>query len=100
MEWAQRMRRRKQRLHNSWMDEDHPGCQISGHVLLERVPGNFHIQARSPHHDLVPHMTNVSHEVHSLSVVERLITRKTIEVPKDLEDKLSPMDGNVYVTED
>ena len=25
-------------------DEDHPGCIISGSLLVNRVPGNFHIE--------------------------------------------------------
>jgi Endoplasmic reticulum vesicle transporter len=107
-QWSDEVKRHRQRLHNSWVDEDHPGCQISGHLLLDRVPGNFHIQARSPHHDLVPHLTNVSHVVHSLSigepVVKTLIARGMssgkIFVPRGLIGKMSPMDGNVYVTQD
>ena len=107
-EWAEEVKRHRQRLHNSWVDEDHPGCQISGHLLLDRVPGNFHIQARSPHHDLVPHLTNVSHVIHSLSIgepvvkslVNRGISTGRLLCPKDLPEKLSPMDGNVYVTQD
>lgn len=30
-----------------WKDEEHPGCQISGFLMVDRVPGNFHIKARS-----------------------------------------------------
>lgn len=81
-EWAEKLKRRKSQLHHSWKESEHPGCEISGHLLVDRVPvsetemqyrrslffcvqsqsytspqGNFHIQARSPHHDLVPHMT-------------------------------------------
>jgi hypothetical protein len=85
-----------------WNDEDHPGCQISGHIMVDRVPGNFHIQARSNHHDLVPHMTNVSHVIHHLTIGEpmvyRMIENKNVKVPSDVENKLAPMDDNVYVT--
>jgi len=97
------MKARKRRLHHSWVDEEHPGCQLSGHLLLDRVPGNFHIQARSEHHDIAPHMTNVSHEVHSLSMGEphaqRLIEQKRVFVPPEVAPKLSPMNGNVYITQ-
>lgn len=105
-EWAEQVKRHRQRLHHSWIDEEHPGCQLSGHLLLDRVPGNFHIQARSPHHDLVPHLTNVSHVIHSLSLgepvvkklVERGMQRGNLKVPSDLLEKVAPMDGNVYVS--
>lgn len=107
-EWAAEVKRQRQRLHHSWVDEDHPGCQISGHLLLDRVPGNFHIQARSPHHDLVPHLTNVSHIIHSLSfgepIVKSLLNRGVssgkILVPDDLQSKMASMDGNAYITYD
>lgn len=100
--WLNKVKRQRQRLHHSWVDTDHPGCNIAGHLLLDRVPGNFHIQARSPHHDLVPHMTNVSHVVHHLSigepVAERLIEQGKVGLPSDVKEKLKPMNGNVYVT--
>lgn len=103
-EWAEKVKRHKQRLHHSWVDAEHPGCNIAGHLLLDRVPGNFHIQARSPHHDLVPHMTNVSHVVHHLSigepVAERLIEQEKVILPEDVKRKLKPMNGNAYVTKE
>jgi hypothetical protein len=67
------------------------------------VPGNFHILARSKSHDLVPQMTNVSHEIHHLSIGEplvyKMIDAQSVFVPNNVKDKLKPMDGNVYVTE-
>lgn len=102
-EWAEKVKRRRQRMHHSWVDEEHPGCQLAGHLLLDRAPGNFHIQARSPHHDLVPHMTNVSHLVHHLSVgepfAERLMEDNSI-IPPHVRNKLKPMNGNAYITQD
>ena len=100
-EWAEKVKRRRQRTHHSWVDAEHPGCQLAGHLLLDRAPGNFHVQARSPHHDLVPHMTNVSHLVHHLSVgepfAERLMEENSI-IPPEVRNKLKPMNGNAYVT--
>lgn len=106
--WADEVKRHRQRLHHSWNDADHPGCQLSGHLLLDRVPGNFHIKARSPHHDIIPHMTNVSHVVHTLSIgepvvkklIERGIRNGKMMVPKDFAEKISPMNGNAYVSQD
>jgi hypothetical protein len=76
--------------------------------LLDRVPGNFHIQARSPHPDLVPHLTNVSHVIHSLSfgepIVKSLLHRGVSSgkflVADDLQYKMTSMDGNAYITYD
>lgn len=101
--WADRVKRRKKRLHHSWVDEDHPGCQLSGHLMLDRVPGNFHIQARSAHHDIVPHMTNASHEVHSLTMgdpgAQRMIQTGRVFVPNEVKNKIDPMNGNVYIND-
>jgi len=102
-EWRQKMQRQRTRTKaaTEWEEENHPGCQISGFLWVDRVPGNFHIQARSTSHDLAAHMTNVSHEVHHLSFgapgVMKAIERRSYVIPLGFEDGLSPMDGNVYV---
>lgn len=103
-DWAKKINLHKLKNNRrDWNEEDHPGCQMSGHIMVDRVPGNFHIQARSSNHDLVPHMTNVSHVVHHLSIGEpmvyRMIDNKNVAVPSEVEQKLAPMNNNVYVTE-
>lgn len=102
-DWAEKLQQKKLKNYvRDWADEDHPGCQISGHLMVDRVPGNFHIQARSNHHDLVPHMTNVSHEVHHLTIgepmVHRLIDNGNVPLPNEVKGKIAPMNNNVYVT--
>lgn len=103
-EWAEKVRRHKQRLHHSWVDTEHPGCQLAGHLLLERAPGHFAIMARSPHHEIEPKAANVSHFVHELSVGEpvaaRMIEKGSVTVPSELKRKLSPMNGFAYVNEE
>ena len=47
--------------------KEHPGCMVSGYVLVNRVPGNFHLEARSKTHNLNAAMTNLSHIVNHLS---------------------------------
>jgi len=92
----------EQEVIRQWKGEDHPGCQISGFLLLDRVPGNFHILARSDSKDLVPSMTNVSHEVHELYFgdpsMKRFIERGKARTPNDLLDKLQFTKGNTYLT--
>ncbi len=41
--------------------------KVSGFVLVNRVPGNFHIEARSAHHEINAALANVSHVVNHLS---------------------------------
>jgi len=95
-------RRGQNNRNDNWDESEHPGCRIKGSLMIDRVPGNFHIQARSNQHDLVPHMTNVSHIVHELSIgdplTRRMITGGKVEIPEAVKDKFSPMDSNSYVT--
>lgn len=109
-EWTDDVKKRQaehgrpQRSGSNWRDDEHPGCQIAGTLMLDRVPGNFHIMARSNHHDLVPHMTNVSHIVHELTFGESVrqrtaLSREKGRLPQEVQDKFAPMNGNVYVTE-
>lgn len=103
MEWSKQMKKHRTRQHaeSGWRDEEHPGCQISGFLWVDRVPGNFHIQARSRSHDIAAHMTNVSHEIHHLSFGEPLASTdfqgNAFATPKNFQNSLAPLDGNVYV---
>ncbi|KAL7568997.1 hypothetical protein ACA910_021288 [Epithemia clementina (nom. ined.)] len=101
-EWAEKVKRRTLKVKREWRDGDHPGCQIAGFLNLDRAPGNFHIQARSPYHDMNPHMANLSHEIHMLTVGDpmglTLVESGRAPAPESVKRKLSPMNGNVYVT--
>jgi thiol-disulfide isomerase/thioredoxin len=102
-EWATKVNHHKIKNNiREWNQEEHPGCQVSGWIMVDRVPGNFHIKARSNHHDLVPHMTNVSHIVHHLSIgepmVHRLLGNKDVAAPDELLKKLAPMNNFAFVT--
>jgi len=74
---------------------------LNGYLMVNRVPGNFHIEARSKYHDLEPTMTNLSHVVHKLSFGDPL---KPVElnlianVPKDMT-QISPLDERVYAND-
>lgn len=90
------------KMKREWEADKHPGCQLSGFLLLDRVPGNFHILAKSGSKDLVPSMTNVSHEVHSLFFGDPIqlnqVRQHMSHTPGDFDQKVEPSNGNVYVT--
>lgn len=44
--------REKKRLLFQQHRPEYPGCQVSGHLMVNRVPGNFHIEAKSKSHNL------------------------------------------------
>lgn len=82
---------------------DHPSCQVSGHLFVNRVPGNFHIEAKSKNHNLNAAMTNLSHAVNHLSFGEPIVTasRKTKRILKQTPEEhqqFSPMDDSMYTT--
>lgn len=85
--------------HVAFHKEEHAGCEVSGYVMAHRVPGNFHIEARSIHHDLNPTMTNVSHVVNHLSFGKPISSsdrRKIASMyPQFTADH--PLDGRAFV---
>ena len=84
---------------------EHPACQVSGFLMVNRVPGNFHIEAKSKNHNLNAAMTNLTHIVNHLSFGDplELQSRKTKRILKQVPEEhrqFSPMDGNMYLTSD
>lgn len=85
--------------------DDHPGCLMSGYLLVNRVPGNFHIEARSKHHNLNPLMANLSHTVNHLSfgpLLSRTAQRKLDAIDDEYFSfkSTSPLDGKPYVNKE
>ena len=62
----------KQETRRDHWDDDDPGCRIAGHVLVNRVPGNFHITAHHSQESQNAKRTNISHVVHRLTFGEPL----------------------------
>ena len=87
---------------------EHPGCLVSGHLMVNRVPGNFHIEASSKNHNLNAAMTNLSHVVHHLSFgdpkvteerTNRNVKRTLKQVPEEHKQFFS-MNGLSFTTMD
>jgi len=82
---------------------EHPSCQVSGHLMVNRVPGNFHIEAKSKNHNLNSAMTNLTHVVNHLSFGEpldqqsRRAKRILKQVPEE-HQQFNPMDNSMYLT--
>jgi len=81
---------------------EHPGCMVSGHLLVNRVPGNFHLEARSNQHNLNAAMTNLSHVVNHLSFGQPLKSDQLKKMKRfpEFSSSISPLDANVYVNRD
>mmetsp|Transcript_16005 Transcript_16005/g.37074 ORF Transcript_16005/g.37074 Transcript_16005/m.37074 type:complete len:483 (-) Transcript_16005:185-1633(-) len=78
-------------------------CQVSGHLMVNRVPGNFHIEAKSKNHNLNSAMTNLTHIVNHLSFGEpmdqqsRRSKRILKQVPEE-HQQFNPMDSMMFMT--
>jgi len=84
---------------------EHPSCQVSGHLMVNRVPGNFHIEAKSKNHNLNSAMTNLTHVVNHMSFGEpldqqsRRAKRILKQVPEE-HQQFNPMDDSMYLTKE
>jgi len=93
-----------QKLFEERNKKEHPGCMMQGFLLVNRVPGNFHIEARSILHSLNPVMANLSHIVNHLSFgmpLSKGASRALEEVSEEYFSLKStePMNNNVYVND-
>lgn len=84
---------------------EHPGCQVSGHLLVNRVPGNFHVEARSKSHNLNAAMTNLTHRVNHLSFGEDVNSksykaRRILKQVPTEHKQFNPIDDQSYVTKE
>ena len=81
------------------------GCNLVGFLMLNRVPGNFHIQARSENHNMNPAMANLTHIVHKLyfgNTMTNRVQRIVDKMPDSLFDakaNLTPLDGRSFGTD-
>lgn len=66
------------------------------------MPGNFHIEMRSKHHNINPPMANLSHVVNSLTFgppIERKMERRMKLIPEEYfrVENTRPMDNHYYL---
>jgi|EP00900_Chrysochromulina_parva_P000305 thiol-disulfide isomerase/thioredoxin len=61
------------------------GCLVRGVVLVNRVPGNFHLSAHSKSHSFQPHKLNMSHTVSSMTFGKALTPTQLRLLPREVE---------------
>lgn len=97
---------RKGDMREMYQIPENPGCQVSGVLKVNRVPGNFHIEAKSVSHSLNAAMTNLTHRVNHLSFglgsgltekKKRLVSRALKQVPESLQ-QFTPLDNTMHAT--
>eukprot|EP00904_Undaria_pinnatifida_P013499 jgi/Undpi1/927/HiC_scaffold_10.g04391.m1 len=82
------------------LKQDYAGCQLSGFIMVNRVPGNFHIEARSLVHSIDPTATNVSHVVKSLKFGTQFPARGRRGSTQELDlEGLSALEDRTYITD-
>lgn len=83
------------------------GCNLEGTIAVNRVPGYFHIESYSEHHQIDATLANLSHAVHHLSfganpLVTTDMASKLQYIGKEYfsYDAVTPMNDRWYVTEE
>jgi len=61
------------------------GCIVRGVVLVNRVPGNFHLSAHSKSHSFSAHKLNMSHHVNSMTFGKVLAPPQLRLLPPEVE---------------
>jgi len=77
---------------------DH-ACRVEGALTVPRVPGNFHIEARSSNQDISPQMANLSHTVHTLQFGEKIDPSLERRLQKKQQLLLYPLNGKDFILE-
>eukprot|EP00172_Hildenbrandia_rubra_P002689 Plantae.Rhodophyta-Hildenbrandia_rubra.ctg37368.p1 GENE.Plantae.Rhodophyta-Hildenbrandia_rubra.ctg37368~~Plantae.Rhodophyta-Hildenbrandia_rubra.ctg37368.p1 ORF type:complete len:461 (-),score=55.92 Plantae.Rhodophyta-Hildenbrandia_rubra.ctg37368:506-1888(-) len=75
------------------------GCLVLGSLWVNRVPGNFHITAKSKSHDFDPKSTNLSHIVHHFSFGPKLPRKVLRHLPAEVRSNINPLDGRSFINE-
>lgn len=75
----------------------HEGCLLEGTLLVNRVPGNFHIIARSDSHNFDQKSTNTSHIIHHFSFGPKMPQKLLRKIPDDVKEHITPLDGTAYL---
>lgn len=83
--------------HKQIRSHSEEGCQIMGSLFVNRVPGNFHITAKSNSHDFDAKSTNMSHIVHHFSFGAPLSRRVMRHLPADVRKNIQPLDGKMFI---
>jgi len=72
------------------------GCMLTGFVMVNRAPGNFHIQARSPEHSFDADSLNTTHLVTSLTFGSPLSVREMGTLNKDIVPYINTLEGEYF----
>lgn len=75
----------------------HEGCLLSGILQVNRVPGNFHVSAKSDAHNFDQKSTNTSHMIHHLSFGSEMPQDLYMRVPEDIRLNIAPLDDILFI---
>ena len=100
--WLQgKILKRMSDMNEHWHAADHEGCEITGYLKVNQVPGTFYIEARSDFQDVLPSMQNVSHRVNWLSFGQPMgkYKKKRLNSAPEEYRMTTALHGEDFVTE-
>jgi hypothetical protein len=71
---------------------------LAGFVMVNRAPGNFHIQARAAGHSFDADSLNTTHLVTSLTFGSPLTGREVSSLNKDMVPYINTLEGEYFVS--
>lgn len=95
LDWMEQMT--NEHAHKTVRTHSEEGCLVLGTIWVNRVPGNFHISAKSGQHDFDAKSTNMSHIVHHFSFGSSLPRNVIRHLPPDVAKNINPLDGRTFV---
>eukprot|EP00298_Acanthocystis_sp_HF-20_P021255 c27496_g1_i1.p1 GENE.c27496_g1_i1~~c27496_g1_i1.p1 ORF type:complete len:486 (+),score=167.05 c27496_g1_i1:45-1502(+) len=75
------------------------GCMISGHILVDRAPGNFHIEAKSGNHSFNSDSLNTTHFVSSLTFGEIISKDQLRRLHKSIIPFMDTLNNTFFTSE-
>lgn len=74
------------------------GCQVSGFVLVTKVPGSLIIAAKSSKHSMDMSRTNMTHIMHHLSFGQKYEKYEMRLLPSEVADNMHKLDDKEYLS--
>jgi thiol-disulfide isomerase/thioredoxin len=74
------------------------GCMLSGYVMVNRAPGNFHIQARAVGHSFNADNLNTTHYVNSLTFGLPLSAREKATLNSNISPFIDTLEQDYFVS--
>lgn len=75
------------------------GCNVAGFIMVNKVPGNFHVHAHNPGYSMETSRLNTSHVVHHLSFGTPLTPQQLRRLPPEADPHSDRFAGKTFASD-